>query len=276
VIDELRLAKKKYGIKSVYFMDDVFCTDMEYIREFFGMYRKHVFVPFKIISHPAAINEEMIKILKKSGCFNIEMGIQSMCPETRKNILKRYESDKVIEKAVEVCERNKMPYTIHHLLGLPLDNYSKLLKAADFYSKLRYCKKIDCYWLSYFPKTEIVEISKGLGIINDDIVEQIECGGEAMYFEGGSVRDRGMQRLCKNFDIFFQLMPTLPRSMNALILKTRVFNLFYIMPNFIITFANLINAVKNRDRRTFDYMRYYIRNIINVFFSDRFREKRRI
>lgn len=264
VINELKFAKKRYKIKSVYFMDDVFCTNMDYIKSLFKEYREYIKLPFKIISHPLVINDEMIKIFKKSGCYNIEIGIQSMCYETRKNILKRYESDEQIKKAIEILEKNKMGYTLHHIFGLPNDNYDKLLKATEFYHKLEYCTKIDCYWLSYFPKTEIIDISKKMGLINDEDIEQIENGRERMYFEGGSIRDKNMIKMCKNFDIFFQLIPTLPKSLNSFIYKKRLFNYFYILPNFSIMLANLINAVKNRDSRTFDYIRYYINNNIKI------------
>lgn len=262
VIEELRIAKRRYHPRSVYFIDDVFCTNMDYVRKFFEEYNKHIRLPFKIISHPAIVNDEMIKIFKKSSCFNIEIGIQSMCQETRKNILRRYETNESIKKAIAILEKNRFPYTLHHIFGLPGDNYQKLLQASEFYHNLKYCTKIDCYWLSYFPKTEIVDISKKMGLINEENVAQIEDGREPMYFEGGSVRDRKMRRLCKNFDIFFQLIPTLPRVMNRFIYKHRLFRYFYLLPDFSIVIINLINATKNKDLRTFDYILYYARHSI--------------
>ena len=75
---------------------------------------------------------------------------------------------------------------------------------------MKHCTKIDCYWLSYLPKTEIVEISKNLDLINDEDIEQIEEGEEPMYCEGGSIRDKKMKKLCKNFDIFFLVKKNLP------------------------------------------------------------------
>ena len=262
VIEELRIAKKRFGIKSVYFVDDVFCINQEYLLNFFDLYRQHINLPFKIISHPAVITDEMVKTFKKSGCFNLEIGIQSMCQQTRKDILHRYETNEAIIKAVNILESNKMPYTLHHIFGLPNDDYAKLLAAAEFYHNLKYCTKIDCYWLSYFPKTEIVDISQKLGLINQKDIDRINNGDERMYFEGGSVRDKKMQRLCKNFDIFFQLCPFLPKALTKLLFKKRVFNYFYLLPDFTITAANLANAVKNKDSRTFDYIKYYYRHII--------------
>ncbi len=258
VIDELRSAKEKYKIKRIYFVDDVFGINMDYVRRFFKEYREHINLPFKIISHTKIINDELIKIFKESGCFNVEVGIQSMCSETRRTILKRYETDETIKKAIEILERNKVHYTLHHIFGLPFDDYAKLLQATEFYLKLKYCTKIDCYWLSYFPKTEIVDISKSLNLIDDEDIRMIENGEEPMYFEGGSVRDLKTKRLCKQFDIFFQLIPTLPKSLKNLIYRGRLFNCFYLFPDIFIVLTNLINAVKNRDWRTFDYIKHYI------------------
>jgi len=263
VIEELKIAKKTYKIRSVYFVDDVFGINMDYVRKFFSEYRKHIRIPFKIISHPAVINDEMIKILKQSGCFNIEMGIQSMCAETRRNVLKRYETDETIKRAVEILEKNKIRYTLHHIFGLPNDDYPKLLQAAEFYCKLKYCTKIDCYWLSYFPKTEIIDISRKLGLINSKDIKRIEEGEEPMYFEGGSIRDKDVIKVCKSFDVFFQLIPSLPKFLNEFIYKKKLFKYFYLLPNFSITIANLINAIKNKDSRTFNYINYYLNHIAN-------------
>jgi radical SAM superfamily enzyme YgiQ (UPF0313 family) len=262
IIDELKFMKDKYNYKHAYFVDDIFNPRIPFLKKFFNIYRKEIDVPFGLVSHTSVISEGMIKIIKNAGCFNLEIGIQSMCEKTRRKILNRYETNEQIKRAVDICEKYKLRYTLQHILGLPQDDEKKLRMAVKFYHKLKYCTKIDCYWLSYFPKTKIVDISKNLGIIDDKIIESIEEGQEKMYWNGGSLRNKELIKLCKSFDIFFHLIPTLPTSVNEFIYEHELYKYFQYLPMRSKILFNLINAIKNRDARTFDYIKYYLKNLV--------------
>lgn len=77
VIRELVEAKKRLGIRSVLFYDDVFTTHPKWLREFAPRYKAEVGLPFWCYTYPTTTKREDILLLKDAGMRSITMGIQS-------------------------------------------------------------------------------------------------------------------------------------------------------------------------------------------------------
>jgi anaerobic magnesium-protoporphyrin IX monomethyl ester cyclase len=98
VIDELKYAKERYNIKIVDFQDDVFGTQKKWLREFCERYKKEIELPFQILTHPKFMDEETGRLLSDAGCKWIQMGVQSMDDEFKKDTLLRYEKSEDYRK----------------------------------------------------------------------------------------------------------------------------------------------------------------------------------
>lgn len=77
VIEELQQAKRRYGIRSVMFFDDVFTTHPRWLKEFCERYPKEVGLPFWCYTYPTTTKRDEIRMLKQAGCVQMTMGIQS-------------------------------------------------------------------------------------------------------------------------------------------------------------------------------------------------------
>jgi radical SAM superfamily enzyme YgiQ (UPF0313 family) len=77
VLEELTLAKERYGIEAVLFYDDVFTTHRAWLEEFAPRYKREVGLPFWCYTYPRTTNREVVKLLKEAGCASVTMGIQS-------------------------------------------------------------------------------------------------------------------------------------------------------------------------------------------------------
>ena len=265
VLEELRIFKKRYDIKYITFEDDIFTYDKDWINDFLPQYKSKIGISFYCVSHIKYIDGDIVSLLKESGCKLVELGIQTMARATRINFLKRYESNEEILEAIKLCETAKLPYVLDHIFGLPGEGEGEYLQAAKIYKKLKYCQKIQTFAMTYYPETEIVKLSKQKGFIDSERMEEINNGKEKHYFFGGSVKDKKLSRLNKNFEVLFKLMPLFKEPCINIILKYKIYKIFSFIPIFLISLWEILTAMIKKDLRFTDYSNYYLIHLIRRF-----------
>jgi len=253
VINELQLAKKEFDIKKVSFEDDVFTMDKKWLKEFIDRYKNTINLPFRCITHPLFLDAEVAGIIKNSPCYKIEMGIQTMDEEIRRKLLRRYETNEQLINVMSVCRTFKLPFYVDHMFGFPGQDERVLRKEALFYNKYR-PKRITCYWLQYFPKTDIVDIMD----VNKEEINKIERGICKMYIVGGSVKGEKKKKMIKDYVILFRTMQLMPKFLVKLILNLNIHKLFHNIPDILITPLDFLVALKARDFKVFSYGKYYL------------------
>ena len=78
VVKELIRLKETYSPNAIWFVDDVFTISHKWLREFSAlMTEKKVDLPYEIITRADRMNEEVISLLKSSGCFRVWIGAES-------------------------------------------------------------------------------------------------------------------------------------------------------------------------------------------------------
>jgi radical SAM superfamily enzyme YgiQ (UPF0313 family) len=254
VIEELILAKAKYKFKNVDFVDDVFTANKKWLREFLGIYKREINVPFRCLTHPFFMSDEVAKLLKESGCEAIDIGIQTLNETIRKNMLNRHETNSDVEKALNSCKKYGLKTHIDHIVGLPGETEQDLIDACKFYIKHK-PDRFTYYYLSYFPKTEIIKIAN----LTEEKISMIEKGVEPMYLVGGAAKNS----TTRNFEIMFKLIPITPESITRFILEKKIYKLFRFLP--VSLLLDILTLLKTKEYRGLDYIRYYLRNIFNNY-----------
>jgi anaerobic magnesium-protoporphyrin IX monomethyl ester cyclase len=78
VAEEMLLLKKEYNPDMVWFVDDVFTISHKWLREFAEeVKKKDAKIPYEIISRADRMNEEVVQLLKESGCARVWIGAES-------------------------------------------------------------------------------------------------------------------------------------------------------------------------------------------------------
>lgn len=260
VIDELKFMRNKYNIKNVAFMDDCFVANRRWFREFARRYREEIALPYSCMAYTGQIDDEIGELLKESGCNRMMFGIQTMDKNTRESILKRsFETDEKIKKAIDVCDRFGIPYSLDHIFGIPFADNEEHKKTAMFYSTTN-AIRVCCYALFYYPRTEITDYGLEAGIITKEDVDNIEEGKARLYVYGSSLRDDELKtfRALRNF---YSLLPLLPTSVLHFLLKTDLFMLLRHMPRFFALVCEAFVSLKTGHQRGVDYIRYYLKHI---------------
>lgn len=78
VVEELLQIKEEYNPDSLWFVDDVFTISHKWLTAFRDELKKHnLIIPYECITRADRLNEEVILILKETGCFRIWIGAES-------------------------------------------------------------------------------------------------------------------------------------------------------------------------------------------------------
>jgi radical SAM superfamily enzyme YgiQ (UPF0313 family) len=78
VVDELEWIKKNYSVDTIWFVDDVFTISHKWMKEFSDeIQKRNLNIKYECITRADRMNEEIIQLLKQSGCFRVWIGAES-------------------------------------------------------------------------------------------------------------------------------------------------------------------------------------------------------
>ncbi len=78
VVEELKLIQKKYNPDSIWFVDDVFTISHKWLASFNEELKKqNIKINYECITRADRMNEDVIKMMKESGCFRVWIGAES-------------------------------------------------------------------------------------------------------------------------------------------------------------------------------------------------------
>jgi len=141
-IAELKYLVDKYeGIKVFNLDDDLLVADKKWISSFCGMYKSDIYekhnIEFKIEARIDTVNEDVIKLLKESGCREIQLGVESGNEYIRNEVIKKNISNEQIEKIFELCEKHGLRTFSFMMLGVPGESKESLQDTQDLLLKIK-------------------------------------------------------------------------------------------------------------------------------------------
>jgi len=260
VIAELEYAKKEFNIKTVNFVDNIFTLEKNWTLTFLEEYRKKINLPFRCLTYPNNLDDDIAKSLKISKCYQISIGVQSLDETVRKKILNRNISNTIIFETFKILEKNKLNYNVDHILGIHTENFDAHLKALLIYSDYK-PSHITCYWLTYLPGTEMLKYAVHLNILSQEDLESI-LHGELSAFHSTEKKNI---KYYEKINMLFSLLPLLPKPLKKIMIKQRLYKLA-IRPLFLKTIFDTLTAFKYRDLEIFYFIKYYTHWFFRIIF----------
>lgn len=243
IIQELRIAKQKYRLKYVRFFDESLGFDKVWLREFSLRYCSDIKTPFICYMHPKDITPEAVRYLKKAGCCEIEMGVQSMSEAISFGVLNRYVHSKTIKQAIDIIKKEGISLVTDNIFGLPGQKLEDIIELARCYNQKR-VSRIYFFWLRFYPRVKITEWAKDQGLLHAQQYEDIMDGKRSAPFSrGGDTSDSGFIKL--QFLIF--LISFLPPKLITWLIERRIYRYLptIFSPAVLATFTSLFSLAFN-------------------------------
>ena len=213
MIGELVAARRRYKLRFVDFEDDIFTVDRRWLKPFLERYKREVAVPFQCLTHPRHMDDERAGWLAEAGCTWTQMGIQSVDEEYKSETLRRHESSAHVERAMDALHKHGIKLKADHIFGLPGEPRGAQDLARALYTT-RTPARIDTFWATFFPGTEMVARARAAGLLSHGDVNRIEEGHDHGYHMAGHVSDEA-RPMYQAHEVLFRLLPLVPRPLRA-------------------------------------------------------------
>jgi anaerobic magnesium-protoporphyrin IX monomethyl ester cyclase len=248
VIAELERAKADYGIEHVRFLDDDFVCDHEWFFAFADAYQRRIGLPYRLFVDADSLNEEVIRRLDESGCFEVEMGVQTIAHDVRTKLFKRGQVEGQVREAIDLFARTRVTLVCDNIFGYPGQQPEEIGELLRFYNQHR-PDRVQNLWLRYWPGATIVDVARRAGHLTDEQVREIcEDPSERGCVIGDPVKDAWQERMSSFLYASFYL----PQQVNEWWIDEQRFTRFPRLPDFTSYAAvNWANAHINMYGRRF-------------------------
>lgn len=119
VADELEWIQKTYNPDSIWFVDDVFTVSHKWLADFRDeILERGIQLPYECITRADRMNEEVIGMLKESGCFRVWIGAESGSQKIIDLMDRRVDVNKVRDMIIKAREAGIQAGTFI-MLGYP-------------------------------------------------------------------------------------------------------------------------------------------------------------
>lgn len=191
IVAEVEWLTRRYHVRQIDIVDDVFNLDIARAEEFFDLIiAKGIRVWFSFANGLRAdrLTPGLVRKMKRAGVFKVSIGVESGSPLILKQIHKALDLDKAVE-AIRLFRREGIVVSGFFMIGLPHDTPQTMQQTIDF------ARAANPHFAHYalttpMPGTALYETIRHGG----EFLESVETAGER-GFQGGdafSYRLEGM------------------------------------------------------------------------------------
>jgi radical SAM superfamily enzyme YgiQ (UPF0313 family) len=199
MIEEILDVKEKYGLEVVYFNDDDFPGDKEWLEEFCQKYKEKVNLPYCGSMRASSVDKGIVQMMAESGCSFMNIALESANPDTQKYLRRGFITNEQIEVACNACKEFGIKVRLQNMIGLPVDD-----PLQDALDTLKFNIKINPTdsWSAVFqpfPKTDLWKdcLSKGLIDENTQAVN---------FYEGTQLKIKDAEKLNRLYKWWYFLV----------------------------------------------------------------------
>jgi len=176
VLDEMEHLVNDFGIREIQFFDDNLTCDRKRAKELFkGMIERKINVTWNTPNgiHCEHLDEEMLDLMKESGCFEVTIAIESGDKDILKKIKKPTRHSQIEWAAKEIRKRG-MESNGFFIIGFPWETKEQIQRTLD------YAKKIDLDRISIsifnpLPGTALFDECVEKGYLKDpEVIENMD------------------------------------------------------------------------------------------------------
>ncbi len=167
VIAELKHLKENYGIREISFWDDIFTVNRKWAMELCDlMIQEKLGITWSCYARVNTVDPELLKKMKRAGCWNIFFGLEAGDQKLLNNIRKGATLEQ-IRKAIRWVHESGIESRGSFMLGLPGETPELAKKTVEFAKSLGLDYAQFCI-NTPFPGTELYNTAEKWGTLNKD------------------------------------------------------------------------------------------------------------
>ncbi len=253
IIDEIKSLKQKYPLNTVFFNDDIIILNNKWLYEFLPLYKKEIGLPFYASARADTMSEDIVRLLKESGCKCVSFAIESGNESLRNKVLGKKISDQQIIDSAALLKKCGIKFATYNIVGIPTETIENAFETVEINIKI----KTDyprCSFLTPYPGTRIAEFARQGGYLEMP-VDSIYAFSQ----QNTSIIKLKNKNEIINIHSFFQTMVLVPR------LKPLIKMLIKLPPNILFkmwwAFTYLIVFTKSEGKGIGEMLYFALRSL---------------
>jgi len=161
VIAEIELLTKKYGIKEIHIVDDIFNLDLARAKRICDLIVERkikIKIAFPNALRGDMMDRELIHKLKQAGCYAIAYAVETASPRIQKLINKNLNLDKV-RQAIDWTYDEKINTHGYFMLGFPGETREEIEKTIKWALSAKLLLSA-FFSVVIYPRIQLMEIAK--------------------------------------------------------------------------------------------------------------------
>jgi len=164
LVNELQRLQAKYNVGYFEFWDELFLSNLKFVKAFFVLYKKKIHLPFSINSRVEVMHKGFCEMAADAGCHTIWFGIESGDEQYRTKMLGRKMSNEKVIEAAENCKKAGIFRLTFNIVGMPFES------AENMRETLRLNEIIAPEFFFFFPYiplrgTPLYDTAKKAGLL---------------------------------------------------------------------------------------------------------------
>jgi len=164
MVDELIRLRDQYNVGYFEFWDELFLSNLKFVRAFFAIYKDKIRLPFSINSRVEVMNEDFCKLAAEAGCHTIWFGIESGDEEYRTTMLGRKMTNQQVLDAAENCKKAGINRLTFNIVGAPLETAENMRQTLKLNQQIA---PEHFFFFPYIPLrgTPLYDVAKKEGLL---------------------------------------------------------------------------------------------------------------
>ena len=169
VLDEIEFLIDRYGIKKLLILDDSFLSNRKRAIEILqGFIDRQYNLKYNFLNIAVwHLNSELLELIKQSGCFQINISVETGSQRVMDEIIKKPLKLKIIPGIVKKCKELEIDIIADFIIGLPGETWQEIRQTFQFAEEMDFD-------LAHFhiatpqPQTDLYRICKERNLLPQD------------------------------------------------------------------------------------------------------------
>lgn len=164
IVEEIKFLLKRYGVIDFMFWADTFTIDRNHTIELCQkIIKENLKIYWTTTTRVDLVDEEILRLMKKAGCWLIVHGIESGTGRRLNDMRKNITIEQII-RTIEIEKKVGLKVIGHFIIGYPDETEEDINRTIDFSTSLP-LDFAQFYFATPFPGSELYELCKSKNIL---------------------------------------------------------------------------------------------------------------
>ncbi len=207
VLEEMRMLKRDYGARQLVITDDTFTLDRRRLVEICeGMIRMRLGLEWFCFSQVNTVNRELLKLMKRAGCYSIGFGVESASPDVLRRMGKNISPARALE-TIREANRLGLKTQAFYVFGTPGETKEQMEETVRFARKVGSTLAFFNMLVPYPGTRDFGHFFAGTPLQDIDWSNFVAVGERCVLGGGGDVSPGEMERLIGRANLRYYASP---------------------------------------------------------------------